>query len=148
MQGKGTLEAENWLRGRWKLSGDVGECAVWISLTPTVPPHVQSMRITSTMPPSASMQQAIDALAALITHPTRRAFAKLTASKADRTRLWDRIRIANILLGPCSVGEVTAGDGEISTSVRMLGEKRNSVAEIQLTARGKILDVLFQAEES
>ncbi|MEZ4612865.1 MAG: serine hydrolase, partial [Caldilineaceae bacterium] len=35
----GPLDAENWLRGRWRMQGARGWCLVWISMAPTVPPR-------------------------------------------------------------------------------------------------------------
>ena len=140
----GPLEAENWLRGRWHMAGERGGCWVWISLAPTLPPLVQDMEIESTLPPSPALAAAAERLAGLTAHPTRRGLARLFTAKAGFDALWDRVRLAAILCGPCTVGEVLGGDGATWATFRFIGPKGNADVELHMDGRGKLSDAIFR----
>ncbi|MCM3876596.1 MAG: beta-lactamase family protein, partial [Thermoanaerobaculia bacterium] len=59
----GTIDAENALRGAWKLACDRGAIRVAITLAPTMPPRVQHLATTSALPLSESLARAADGLA-------------------------------------------------------------------------------------
>ncbi|MDL2719010.1 MAG: serine hydrolase domain-containing protein [Acidobacteriota bacterium] len=84
----GTIEAENALRGAWKLACDRGSIRVEITLAPTMPPRVQHLETTSALPLSESLAFAADGLAT--------------------PAAW----------GPCRRGEVLRGGGETNAVVR------------------------------
>jgi CubicO group peptidase (beta-lactamase class C family) len=141
----GETEIENWLRGRWRMVGERGWCWVWISLAPTAPPRIQALEIESILPASPALQTAAQRLAALTARPTRRAFTRLFASGADLETLWDRVRLANILCGPCTVQDVVAGDGARRAVFRFVGPKGSADAELSLGEDGrKLADAAFR----
>ena len=84
----GPIEAENALRGAWKLACDHGSIRVAITLAPTMPPRVQHLAATGALPLSEAFARAADGLAT--------------------PAAW----------GPCTRGEVLQGDGEASAVVR------------------------------
>jgi hypothetical protein len=137
----GSFAVENWLRGEWRMAGERGWCQIFITLTPTVPPLIQELEIISTLPPSPALQAVAEALAALTARPTRRALARLCAATLDRERLWDQIRLATILCGPCTVGEVTGGDGVTWARVMFTGSKQNLAVTIRVNTGGKVVGV-------
>jgi len=146
----GELKAENWLRGTWRMTGERGWCDVFISLTPTVPPRVQALEIESTLPPSPALQAAADALAALTANPTRQGLRRLCAKEINFDAVWDQVRLANILCGPCTVAHVsagdgvTAGDGEKWANFRFTGPKGKTSVTIRVNGRAKATEVVFQ----
>ncbi|MEM7536218.1 MAG: serine hydrolase domain-containing protein [Chloroflexota bacterium] len=140
---QGELQPENWLRGEWRMVGTHGFCDVWISLSPTIPPLVQEMEITSTLPLSEAMQAAADKLAVLTKRPTLRALDRIRSRDTNRLQLWDRVRLANLLCGPCVVQDVLAGDGTSESTVRFVGTKRNTKVKLTLNQRGKLTDFRF-----
>lgn len=140
----GPFEAENWLRGRWRMTGERGWCQIFITLTPTVPPLIQTVKIDSTLPPSAALQTAAEALTALIEHPTRRGVDRLTASFVDRAALLDQLRLANLLCGPCRVNAITGGDGVTWARMKLTGSKQNVDLRLTLDGRGKVVDVVLR----
>ncbi len=145
---RGAFEVENSLRGRWRMAGKRGWCQVFITMSPTVPPRVQHLKIASTLPPSRAMRAAATRLAALVSKPTRAAWQHLVARDADRELLWDRVRLANILCGTCKVGDVLAGDGAASATFRFKGERGSAEVEITLDAQsGKLRDAVFRTGE-
>lgn len=140
----GPLLVENWLRGEWRMRGERGWCQFFITLSPTVPPRVQTLEIESTLPPSAALQTVADRLVHLIAQPTRRALQRLCAADADQAALWDQVRLANILCGPCSVGDVTGGDGATWASFTLVGSKHNLAVKVTCNARGKLVDATLR----
>jgi CubicO group peptidase (beta-lactamase class C family) len=140
----GSFAVENWLRGEWRMAGERGWCQIFITLTPAVPPLIQALEITSTLPPSPALQAVAEALAALTARPTRRELARLCAATLDREPLWDQIRLANILCGPCTVGEVTGGDGVTWARVTFTGSKQNTTVTLHVDSRGKLVEVTLR----
>ncbi len=145
LQPDGAIEAENWLRGRWRMQGERGWCWVWISLAPGLPTRIQALEIDSTLPPTSAMQAAAQRLAALTARPTRRGLARLFAPTADLDALWDRVRLTNILCGPCVVQDVIAGDGDGCATFHFVGPKGVAEVELTLDRRGaKLADAAFR----
>ena len=140
----GPFLVENWLRGEWRMRGERGWCQFFISLSPTVPPRVQTLEIEATLPPSAALQTAAERLAGLIAQPTRRALQRLCAADADQATLWDQVRLANILCGACTVGEVTGGDGATWASFSLVSSKRNLAVKVTINGRGKLVDATLR----
>ncbi|MBI5879020.1 MAG: beta-lactamase family protein [Chloroflexi bacterium] len=142
----GVFEVENSLRGRWRMAGERGWCWVFITLSPTVPPRVQHLQLTSTLPPSPAMQSAAARLAALVSKPTRSAWQRLVARDANREALWERVRLAHVVCGACTAGELLAGDGAASATFRFVGEKCMSEVELTLDAESsRLRDAVFRA---
>lgn len=142
---EGPFEAENSLRGCWRMVGERGWCRVCITLSPTAPPRVQRLELTSTLPPSPAMREAASRLAALVSKPTRDGWRRLMARAANREILWDRVRVANVLCGPCTMGEVLAGDGAAAATYQFVGARLSVEVELTLDARsGKLLDAVFR----
>jgi CubicO group peptidase (beta-lactamase class C family) len=145
LQPDGALEPENWLRGRWRMRGERGWCSVWISLAPGLPTRIQALEIDSVLPPSEAMQNAAQRLATLTARPTRRGLARLFSAAADRDALWDRVRLANILCGPCTVGDVLGGDSAKHAVFRFAGPKSAADVELTLAPDGtKLSDAVFR----
>ncbi len=96
----GRIEAENALRGSWKLACDNGSIHVAITLAPTTPPRVQSIETTSALPLSESLAFAADSI------PTPPAW------------------------GSCRRGEILSGDGETRARVRFDCEKGRLDADL------------------
>ncbi len=74
------VQASNWLRGERRLQGERGWCDVWATLSPTVAPRVQRLRIRSVLPPSDALHHAAYRLAELTARPIRRELDRLLAA--------------------------------------------------------------------
>ncbi len=140
----GDFKVENWLRGQWRMLGERGWCNVAITLAPTMPPRLQALDIDSTLPPSPALQAAADALTALTAHPRRRELRRLCAKEVDLDALWDQVLLAGILCGPCSVDEVTGGNGETWAEFRFKGTKAIIAVTVRVNRRGKATEVVFR----
>ena len=105
------LEAENALRGRWRMTCERGRLEVGITLAPTVPPRVQWLNVRGVMPPGPSLQKVIDSVLSLMASwDTARAKALLDA-KADVEQLSRQMALASLQAGACTQGETLVGDG-------------------------------------
>lgn len=134
----GPFVVENWLRGSWRMVGEQGWCQIGFTMSPTVPPQIQELEIESTLPPSPALQALIAQVATLVTKPTKRAFSRLCAPGVDQAAWWDQVRLANILCGPCTVGDITGGDGDSRSTFALVGDKRTLAVTIKVNARGKL----------
>ncbi len=140
----GPFIVENWLRGSWRMIGERGWCQIFITLSPTVPPLIQALEIESTLPPSAELQAMAEGLATLTNLPMEPAFAALCAAEADQATLWDQVRIAHILCGPCTVGEFTGGNGATWARFQFVGSKADAAVTITVNEQGKLVDARLQ----
>lgn len=140
----GPFVVENWLRGEWRMTGERGWCRLALTLSPTVPPRIQELEIESTLPPSAALQKVAEEVVALIAQPTRRALTALCAANTNLTPLWDQVRLANILCGSCTLGQVISGDGATWASFILLGSKSNVKMQIKVNEQGQVLELSFR----
>ena len=114
---EGPFEAENALRGTWKLVGERGWVKAFVTLTPTVPPRVQALELESVLPPGPALGAAVEELVKLINRPSQRGASRLFVKEtrpADQHTFYDKIRMVAALCGECRVGRywrgtVTAG---------------------------------------
>ncbi len=136
----------NWLRGERRLRGKRGWCDVWATLSPTVPPRVQTLRIRSVLLPSRALRAAADRIAELTARPVRRELDRLLASACDRDTVWQQLRLAHLMYGHCIVKEVVSGDGESSAGFRIEGRGQTILLEISANPRGRLISVNFTPE--
>jgi CubicO group peptidase (beta-lactamase class C family) len=125
------VQPSNWLRGTRRLRGERGWCDVWATLSPTVPPRVQMLRVHSVLPPSDSLQRAADRVVKLTAKPIRHELDRLLAPECDREDAWKQLQLANLMYGHCTIKEIESGDGVSQAVFRLEGCGR----EILLTLR-------------
>ncbi len=140
----GDVAPTNWLRGARRLRGERGWCDVWATLSPTVPPRVQMLRIRSVQPPSDALHHAAYRLAELSAHPMRRELDRLLAASADRDAAWKQLRLVHLVYGHCTIKEIVSGDGESKAAFRLEGDGRDLLLELCVNPRGKLLRVDFK----
>jgi len=81
------IDAENALRGRWRMMCERGWIAAYITLAPTIPPKVQELKFTFVKPPETYLRNTIRALIRLINH-------------------WDGARVRDCFEGAFSMAQV------------------------------------------
>jgi hypothetical protein len=119
----GPIEAENALRGEWRLACDRGEISASATLAPTMPPLVQYLSLRSALPPSEALAGVVKQVAAAIGSPAASAFEVLVegptavAARADIT--------AAAPWGSCHVGRVLESDGTTRARVQLPCERGN-----------------------
>jgi CubicO group peptidase (beta-lactamase class C family) len=110
------LDAENALRGRWRLTCDRGRLDVAVTLAPTSPPRVQYLAVTSVMPPGPAMMAALTAARPQI---------------AAQAAAW----------GSCRAGEAVSGDGVRQSGIRLTCDRGDLIARLSLGEDGRLADL-------
>ncbi len=124
------IDAENALRGSWRMTCDRGWLNVSITLAPTMPPTVQSLSVRPMLPPSTGLSNAASALASLVSawdDPRARA---LITDTLDIVRLRRQAEMARAEYGACRVGEQVYGDGSSLTIVQLTCDRGMLVSTI------------------
>ena len=146
LRARETIDAENWLRGQRRLHGERGWCHVWISLSPTVPPQVQTLKINSVLPPSLAMSETAEKIVGLTGHPVRSAFDKLLSPECDCESIWNQLQLASIMYGQCALNGEIQGDGECWAVFRLNNKDQSILLELHIHSDGKIVKASFTAE--
>ena len=144
----GEIRIDNPLRCGWTLRGERGWCTVSLTLAPTMPPRIQEIEVESVLPPDDAMQAALDRLIALIAAPTVRGVGRAFVLGIDRTAMRDRLRLVQLLYGPCTLDAVTGGDGSTRTVARLASAKGEVIVAVTLDRPGgKIRSAEFRRAE-
>jgi hypothetical protein len=125
------IEAENALRGRWRMPCERGWLDVTITLAPTMPPRVQLLRVESVLPPGEEMTTTIAAALRLMSQWDEKQAASLAAPSFDMERMRRQIAAAGVW-GVCKAGEAMAGDGTRDSVVKLSCERGTLLARIGL----------------
>ena len=139
-----TIDAENALRGRWRMKCERGWLDLGITLAPTTPPLVQFMGVQSTLPPDENMTKTFDALMRLLQAWDAKAMEALVAPGFDIERTRRQFAAAGSW-GACKLGDPVSGDGKRDSSIKLLCERGNLFARVSLdpeTNRLKSLDLV------
>lgn len=147
LRAEGPFQPENWLRGEWRMVGERGWVEVFMSLSPTVPPRVQTLTFTSTLPPQGQLRVLVKQVATLVTEPVEQTLRELCAESVDVEMLWEQVQIAHILCGACTVGELLGGDGERWTHLHLDSEKRKLIMQVTVNEDGGLVDVRFKSDD-
>jgi len=142
-QSVGAIDAENALRGRWRITCDRGWLEVGITLAPTMPARVQLLNVRSVLPPTAETQKSLDAVMGLMKAWDQTAFDALAAPGLDAERV-RRQTTAAAAWGACGTSEVVGGDGTSETVLKTKCEKGGLVLRVSLdptTHRVKALTI-------
>jgi hypothetical protein len=114
-----SIDAENALRGTWRMTCERGWLNVGVTLAPTMPPRVQLMFVRGVMPPTAAMKTAIE-----------EARPRITAEASE----W----------GSCRVGDAVAGDGERTTVFDLKCDRGDLAARLSIDpASGRVESLTF-----
>lgn len=132
------IEAENALRGTWKMKCERGRLDVAITLAPTEPPTVQYLGVQSVMPPGAQMTSAIDRVVQLTSKWADAVADALAGPGLDLARVKRQVVDAGALYGACRAGDATSGDGVHDSAVRLSCERGDLVARLSLDDSGKL----------
>ena len=126
-----SIDAENGLRGHWRMMCERGWLEVNITLAPTNPPRVQSLSVQSVRPPDAEMTRVLDAIVRLIGAWDAKTVEALAAPNLDVERVRRQINAASSW-GGCKLGETVGGDGSRNSTVRLVCERGTISARLAL----------------
>ncbi len=139
-----TIDAENALRGRWRMKCERGWLDLGITLAPTTPPLVQFMGVQSTFAPDENMAKMFDSLLRLLQAWDAKTAESLAGTGLDLERMRRQFAAA-ASWGACKLGDAVGGDGKVDSSVKLMCERGNLFARVSLdpeTKRLKSLDLI------
>ena len=136
---EGDIEAEDALRGSWRLRGERGHVQLAITLAPTVPPRVETLSVESVLPPAGRLGELATAAARLASEPDAGALENLLARGADDAAALRALRVAAALYGPFGEPEPVAGDGTATTTLRLPSPRGSVDLELELDKAGERL---------
>lgn len=113
------INAENALRGSWRMPCERGWLDVSITLAPTMPPTVQLWSVKSVLPPSPGLTGAASAVAALVSGWDEARARALVTSTVDLPRLRRQAGLVRAQFGACRPGEHVDGDGSSRATVKL-----------------------------
>ncbi|HEX8292715.1 MAG TPA: serine hydrolase domain-containing protein [Pyrinomonadaceae bacterium] len=129
----GKIDAENALRGSWKMPCERGWMNVSITLAPTSPPRVQSLQVQSVMPPSEEMNRVMGSVVGLLGSWDAKAAEALAAPGLDLERMRRQFAAA-AAWGQCRAGEALSGDGRGESAFRLNCANGRLAARLSLDA--------------
>lgn len=138
------IEAENALRGSWKMPCERGWVNVLITLAPTSLPRVQALHADSVMPPSGETNRVLESVVRLMGSWDAKAAEALAAPGLDLERMRRQFAAASAW-GECKVGEALSGDGRGESGIRLNCANGRLAARLSLdtaTHRLKRLELL------
>lgn len=113
-----TIDAENALRGGWRMLCDRGWLNVYITLAPTLPPKVQQINVTPVLPPDTEMAKTLETIVKLLTVWDNNTVEGLVAPGFDIEKIRRQVKAASAW-GSCKVGEPLSGNGTRNSSIRL-----------------------------
>ena len=138
------IEAENALRGSWKMPCERGWVSVSITLAPTSPPRVQALYTQSLMPPSEETNKVLESVVRLLGSWDAKAAEAMAAPGLDLERMRRQFASAS-LWGECKAGEALSGDGKGESGIRLNCANGRLAVRLSLdtaTHRLKSIDLL------
>jgi CubicO group peptidase (beta-lactamase class C family) len=136
---RGQLDAENALRGRFRIDCEAGWLNVELTLAPVQPPRVQFLEVSAGRPASPALKQAAETLTAAMASGTRSLRLAPGLKKEDVAARLEATRSA---YGTCKLGDVIEGDG-VGTAKFMLACDRGALELSISVEEGRITKAMF-----
>lgn len=130
----GELDPEDALRGRWRLRGERGHVDLDITMAPTVPPLVQTLGVSSVLPPEGLLATLATAAVDVLAEPRLEALEALLSPGVDGAETLRGFQVAAALYGAFGDPEPVAGDGASETTLKLPGERGDVELELELDA--------------
>lgn len=126
-----SIEAENALRGSWRMRCDRGWLDVFITLAPTTEPKVQALGVNPVLPPDAEMTRVGESIVKLIGAWDQKGLEAIAAPGLSVEKVQRQITAAKAW-GSCKVGEALGGNGARNSAIRVTCDGGPLVARIAL----------------
>ncbi|MDI3289483.1 serine hydrolase domain-containing protein [Polyangium sp. 15x6] len=137
---EGTFEAENALRGTFRLGCEKGWIGVSLTLAPTSPPRIQYLDFHSVLPPPSALASGGDKLVRLVNRWDDAAAAELFDGSVDLGRMKASLASLKEIRGACRIGDVIGGDGATRAGFRLACERYPVAVEITRKAGAEKID--------
>lgn len=134
---EGEINAENWLRGSFKLACQRGWLQVAFTLAPTIPPRVQYLSFTE----GRTLSPTLSATVGRVASATATAHVDLTgllAPTLDAAVVAGQLNAFRASYGTCTPGETVSGDGSRSARVRLSCERGKADLSLRADADGRL----------
>ncbi|MGI9067263.1 MAG: serine hydrolase domain-containing protein [Pyrinomonadaceae bacterium] len=126
-----SIDPENALRGRWRMSCERGWLDVAITLAPTMPPRVQFLSVQSVLPPGEEMTKTVETTLRLMNEWDAQRATSLAAPGFDVERMRRQLASAS-QWGTCKAGEAVSGDGSRESVVKLSCERGTLLVRLAL----------------
>ncbi len=136
---RGQLDAENALRGKFRIDCEAGWLNVELTLAPVQPPRVQFLEVSAGRPASSALKQTAEKLTAAIASGTHSLRLAPSLKKEDVAARLEATRSA---YGTCKLGDVIDGDG-VETARFMLACDRGALELALSVEEGQITKAMF-----
>jgi CubicO group peptidase (beta-lactamase class C family) len=127
------IEAENWLRGNFRMTCQRGWLGVSFTLAPTQPPRIQSLSFTEAVSPSPAMTETVAKIVAAIGNPQ----AALPAASSDAA-LASHVTAIGEQFGTCTPAETVGGDGLTRSRVRLVCSRGRTELDLAVAGDGAV----------
>ncbi len=134
----GEVQAENLLRGKFRLGCDRGIVDAAFTLAPTMPPRLQFLRFTPAVRLEGKTKAAGDELASLVGKPSAKRLKALAIPELPRQMA--ALRNSH---GNCRVGETVSGDGKKQARVRFECDRGPVEVQMRFGDGAKLREVTF-----
>lgn len=128
---QGELDADNALRGDFRMSCENGWLDVRLTLAPTQPPKVQYLKVTGGRTPTDAMERMTDALVESLRTGT---VPFESAESLEKEAVGAKLKSVRETYGNCSRDEMLEGDGESRSSVRLTCDRGDVDMTVALEA--------------
>ena len=142
----GDIDAENWLRGSFKLNCTRGWLRVAFTLAPTTPPRVQFLSFTEGRPLSPALATVARRLTSA-TDGSSADLAPLLAPSLDGATVARQLAAFRADYGACTLGDTLSGNGSTSARVRLSCERGKADLALSAAADGTLERVGFSGAE-
>jgi CubicO group peptidase (beta-lactamase class C family) len=142
----GDIDAENWLRGSFKLKCTQGWLRVAFTMAPTRPPRVQFLSFVEGRPMSPALAAVAGRLASA-TAVSSDDLKPLLAPSLDSAALARQVAAFRADYGACTLGDTLSGNGSTSARVRLSCERGKADLALTAASSGTLERVAFSGAE-
>ena len=142
----GDIDAENWLRGSFKLACERGWLRVTFTLAPTRPPRVQYLSFSEGRPLSPALATSASRVVASAAGAPDE-LTPVLAPSVDRAALTRQLTAFRADYGACTVSDTLSGNGTTSARIRLSCERGKADLAVRAAADGMIERVTFTSAE-
>ena len=141
----GEIDAENWLRGSFRLKCERGWLTTTFTLAPTMPPRIQYLSFAEGRPLTTPLKTGVDAvIGAVNSGPTG---AVSIGPEASRSVVSRQVRAFAADYGTCAIGDTLSGNGETRARVRLTCERGQADLSVTAAKDGSLETVAFRGAD-
>ena len=139
----GEVEAENWLRGTFRLKCEHGWIDTTFTLAPTRPVTVQSLEFVEGRPLSPDLTATVSTLVSLIGAWSEADAARIAGPSLDAAALQHQLAALSADYGSCRLGGTISGDGASHARVRLDCVRGRTDVALRAVDDGRLEQVSF-----